>query len=1177
MQWTPELSGLATNRKPDEYLPYRESEEDALKCLFKMIPAESASKIYLECVNDVLKTSDNDEQKKEPIPGTWSRLVLLGNRITDKSTYPDVDENLRRRVVSSITGTFCSASCYNNPTYVAVILCLARRALMNGVEINGNQHENALERYHAWFRDLLSNCDVLLVKGILEPLTQLLPLESHPILKLHHRVFSANKVHFRLASEYVAQVRTRIRDFDPGFVRSTVPGDNVAGTAENINKPSVKMMKEIIEFVSSYAKSNKTLPKALEFQMNFHRHHFHKVTLPILTHPDFVVLRPKDGDGVDLKMTPELFDERRLDIINELAFKRKDQAITKAEAKAATLAIRTANKKRKEERKHGKIKQRSKLASEHVQESSGLLSVIEAILKDETEHGFNATQVCENGLQVRKAKDLLTSNIVNMVDKCQNKEEDLASVGLEILQCICSAIESIESKNGQLFNLVLSESREVLLEKYSSWWATTGRSLLWLVSHVIGDPRLVPLHIPMRCHLFALICCRTQSISKDSIHALAMIIAVLIILRGNPSLCDLCFVMTDAQSMELKHLGFVVFENLPLLDNQCIGLSSMFILDCIFLLSGFTSSDLLGIDSDIAAIDRSLGTNDEQQQQMPIAKFVEPLMCTSRWLVSNPWRMKVAPHCPNGTSLLNEQDRVMSSINHQVFLKAVHALSELGSMTSAQLLLKEVLSLELRCQWGKAGAITKFFHALRSSGTSAVEVVHHAALFLAIEASSNNFRNTEWILLGLQTFHDEIRFPDIRVNNDESAVFQVEQCTHRNGPHVAFRLLEYYRLLEYDYFRGSEDIGKHIQHFLLKFFWPLPKRLSSYFMRCLKRVSSRRCHISTDVFMVANFAIFHDCGMSLESAAKKNGHKRNDLYRKTMDISLVLDHLTNFIHDTFRDHADADVNDENVNGSAPMHSRISSMITSVGFDHAFTLGISIGMHIGIYAGKSIDDEKVTALVHHVASTVVTNVEKVACCDVLDCAIIACAMLPFGRVEENSENIDSARKDCVQRTNKTLCALVDERVLLCNGDGRLNPFWARDILGNAQFNLERKNSQDVTQVLSTWDNQTISRCIARILGVVGSSRDAALKRFVTGIGHDSILSIVLPNLIWAYSVSVSVTETFGSLLRDGILRAIRKLSLAVDHLVDGGALDSLAGRFGNFGVEVVSLINSGMFD
>lgn len=49
----------------------------------------------------------------------------------------------------------------------------------------------------------------------------------------------------------------------------------------------------------------------------------------MLTNPDFVVRLLKHGSEVDVKITPELFDERRLNNINDLAFQKKVRQLQK--------------------------------------------------------------------------------------------------------------------------------------------------------------------------------------------------------------------------------------------------------------------------------------------------------------------------------------------------------------------------------------------------------------------------------------------------------------------------------------------------------------------------------------------------------------------------------------------------------------------------------------------------------------------------------------------------------------------------------------------------------------------------------------------------------------------------------------------------------------------------------
>lgn len=122
-----------------------------LTALFRCVPATEASKLYLASVGEVLNSSSSDEMQKDPVTGTWSRLVLQGGRVTDKEGFKDVQENLRRSILSYVTGSLCSTHCLREACYVAVLICLAGRILIpcqHSVE-NGamDKHSAAQQSY----------------------------------------------------------------------------------------------------------------------------------------------------------------------------------------------------------------------------------------------------------------------------------------------------------------------------------------------------------------------------------------------------------------------------------------------------------------------------------------------------------------------------------------------------------------------------------------------------------------------------------------------------------------------------------------------------------------------------------------------------------------------------------------------------------------------------------------------------------------------------------------------------------------------------------------------------------------------------------------------------------------------------------------------------------------------
>ena len=103
------------------------------------------------------------------------------------------------------------------------------------------------------------------------------------------------------------------------------------------------------------------------------------------------------------------------------------------------------------------------------------------------------------------------------------------------------------------------------------------------------------------------------------------------------------------------------------------------------------------------------------------------------------------------------------------------------------------------------------------------------------------------ILIVLIVLRDKTALCDLCFVLTETESIQVEQCLKRNKANVTFHMLELYCILEYKYFQGCDDVDEHIQR-LLNSFLPLPKRLTCFFVRLLRRLSSRRCHVKSNAF-----------------------------------------------------------------------------------------------------------------------------------------------------------------------------------------------------------------------------------------------------------------------------------------------------------------------------------------
>lgn len=1145
-KWTPELSGIATQRNTTEYLKFGKSENDALVSLFGIIPAADAAKVYLHCISDILKKLNIGNTRRVPVAGMWSRLVLLGNRIKDKKRFSDADENLERSIVSSITGTLCSTTCYENANSVAIVICLARRILIPS-ETEQNQGVQAFEKYNAWFRDLIARSGDEVISALLDPLSQLIPFESLEILKLNYRVFSASRFHFGTTANYVALVRARIRDFDPSFSRVRVAEENKQITREN-SKPSAKVMQDVIQFVSEFSKSRRKLSSALVRQMNFHRYHFRKITLPTLLHPDFIVLQPDDGN-VSHTMTPELFDERRIEMIEEIAFKRKDHAITYVEAKEAIKMIIAANRDRAVEKEKSRDSKMIKLATADIEETSSVRDMIVAVLKDETEHGFNGTQACSGGVQiVQNAKNLLRSNVASLISQCNGKDE-LATFALELLQNLISAIENVEQERGQLS--LFSETNGNLLDQYSDWWAKTGRSLLWLISHVFSDSSISQVHADMQYQILMLLCSRISSVSGQKLLSFAMVIAVLAALHKRPALCDLCFVATGPSPLKLRHLAFVIFDCLPLSTPGDVVASTMFAIESVCLFKAFTGSEFVGLESQEHESD--FGISDFVIGETSLVEFSKPLWNLLQWILCNPWRMELSKH-------QNEFWAIHSSFlpPKKVFQKTVRLCQGSSTDTSLQQLLIDVLSFELRCGWGRKNMVATFLRGLMSFGIPFAFILHTTVTFLSRKLSDQH-GDAEWIWKGLLIFHDELDRFSQKADIEDSAAFYVQNCVEMFGGSVAYRMVEFYHLMEFDYFQGCEDVEGHIKRVIINLFWPLPKRLILYFWRCLQRTNET--NFGSNHFLTANCALLH----SKEILPTTVEHGRNHKYKMgQMQISRIACTLHMLIWENVTQAGF----DNDKNGILLTQMDSTKVLELSGCNYTFALGIALGMHFGRMTRSESANETVMDEMRRVIRMLKEQVEISACCDVLDSAIIACALLPFSRWSKETENSHPS----VKWTDQILQTLINERLFLCSGRKQLKPFWFREILSDDGW----KDDGDVRQLLDGWNEIVACRGLVRVLSTFGSLGNEGIGRVIESVDRNSILNIFLPNLTWAYSLIATVPKIWAAELRRDLVRGIGKLSSCINEIVDGSITAILTTRFGNIGIEIANLLNSGAY-
>lgn len=1155
-QWSAELSGLATGRSVQEYLPAGKSEQDSLVALFAAIPAVEANSIFTSSASDILKFSNVDGNARNPVTGTWSRLVLLGRRVTDKDSFRDVDEDMRRAVVSSITGTLCSPTCLKEARAIATMLCFARCILTPQLSNESETAAPFLERYECWLRDLVQNPDAAVVPSLLFVLSELVPLESVHFLKLHHRIFFRNRGLFHLASTYVAQLRSRIRDFDPTFSNVAAESKSTKITEpQTSNTVSAKVMNEIVQFVSSY-KEKRELPKLLIRHMNFHRYHFRKVMVPLLLHPNFVDLKPPDGD-VPITLDAATFDERRIDMIREIAFRRKDHAIAGSEAKAAIDAINAARSER-DSRFSSKSKTPAKpvLSSSSVNGTSSNRDIITAILRDEVRHGPNELAAEKDHDQIEKAKELLCANVGNCIDKC-NDTGALASVAVDVLESLCSAVEDLDGSEvpraESVFETTRVQNFSDSLDKYKSWWRRVGLRFISLLSYFMGDIRLSRIQTHIRYQLLALFSVRIDSVSEKSLFSLAIIMVALVILRSKTALRDLCFISTTSTPKILRHLSRVVFECLPLSSPHTVLPSTTFAVYYVSLLRTFPEDALLSlnVESDIS-IDATLAYNGHESVITEFASFPQALL---RWVVSSPWRLT-----RGNEDAIRTENEVITPEASTLCQQALFCFSDVVFFDDGSKALAALLNLELRAGWGCKFSIASQLRVVQSLYLSSMAVVNEVAKFLAV-AKKKHHSSLDWIHQGLQLFFDGCSdsFPS---SIDDSATTNIRKCVEEAGIEVAYDMIDCYRSMELSYFEGCDDACEHITRILVLKFWPLSRQIAAYLLRC---VLSHDVTIAQqiDPFFVANCTLALDSigeSIFLADLSVGSGH----------DILKIVKEVAHESKTILQQGCRGDLEYQSTNGNAFRTQGNLCTTPTLSLLDAHALGIALSMRLLTETQYS---EASSDIVRQIVSVVVVRVGSPAACDVLDgitgsIALLQCNSRRQKRYLPEAEEL---------RWNSLLSSFVEERVDLSEGKGNKLPFWAKsrlleglELVGEGGGTLFREWFDSARE--NNVQNE-IQECIARLISALGGTKDGVVERIIQALGHDKVVDTLLPNLGWGFVQTKEIQGAAKAAVRRQLIDTIGRIAGYLRPEVGGDFVAGAMNRFGTHGVEILALLRS----
>lgn len=836
MQWTSELSGLATGRNVVEYLQSGKNEEEALRVLFQAVTPGDGVKIFLECTGTLLRGEATEGEMKRKAIGSWSRVVLLGNRILNEQAFSDADPDLKRAIQSSISGALSWPTVLKGGYEMAVLLCLCRKIFVCG-ELDGDDDSTVqrLKPYESWLKDLVRQSDTKTVEAILRPLSEIVPLEPLQLLRLNHRVFSSRRDVFKIVSDFLITVRSRISDLNPARTVSFLQEKGTHSTTNGGNRTGqleVKVIKDIISFVSEFA-GTKIVSSTLAGQMNFQRYHFRAVTLPALLDENLTDCIKKEED-VSFETDANTFDKHRIGLIRELAFKRKDHAVSTAEAKIAIKAIKKAIAERKasKKKKGGTVKEPHHEA--FVTDASSMKDIFSAVLRQKAETDFQ-----EFNPEPNTPHRLLLEKIQGELDAIK-EEEGRQTFSLKMLQCINQCVvENDRYKSSGIHSVTWSQDVNAILSAYKEWWASCGTILMKFLPYLLGDPAVRVLQKHMQYQLFALVCTSSKAISYPSLLSLAMITTVLMKLSDNDMLKDLCVCSVQLRSPRLKDLFSCIVQHLPFTSDEAVGNSVVYAFYCSCLLISnvatqyftqpYREGTFIGV-STTSAMRRESSNGHDYSRNTP-----QILSDILRWALRTPSRLLIIR---NGMDLISGKRRATYI---SWILETISKLLISGQlMSNPDGSLLPYLTIEARCGSGEASSIHSLFCRLEENKVPAHRLALDAVIFISRTWKQVNSCYT-WINDGLVRYSRDISWCESIEEDMSGSEWSVIGCVEQNfskyGSGVGRKMFDWLQQIDVCYFHGCKqaEVGRHISRYILPYLWPFSRCHANYIMRCLGR------------------------------------------------------------------------------------------------------------------------------------------------------------------------------------------------------------------------------------------------------------------------------------------------------------------------------------------------------
>eukprot|EP00177_Eucheuma_denticulatum_P004653 GFKZ01008463.1.p1 GENE.GFKZ01008463.1~~GFKZ01008463.1.p1 ORF type:complete len:1473 (-),score=165.97 GFKZ01008463.1:182-4459(-) len=1133
--WTPELSGLATGRKVSEYLKGGVEEEKAILALCRGVTVKTAIALFNEGVSVIVALADG---KGEAIArGRLGAMFLLIERILDHGVSQDAYTS-KTTLECSITAALNSVHAQGDPHVIALLLCLARRLFHpKGLKVEKEGDAQGFVEHERWLKNCVRAGESATVKAMVKALAELVALEPVQYLRTNHRVFSVNRQHLRQFGDYLVEVRGKISDLDPLHKTSSNGIDlNCEGTQLPGSESRQKAELDVSRFVSEFAQTGGKIPTSLVRQMNFHRYHFRGNTLPVLILPE---LYPVSEGVVNPFLDKRAFDEHRINLIKVMAFKRRDNAVTKEEAHTAISAIRAFNRNVKQVDPDAQAQQATSPNNSDPAAIQEFALTVEFVLKRSFQRQRKSLET--NGMQNGEPAGMSETAVANILNRFKEELErrkepqDNAALAAETLQGILDALVSCEQDDTPS-NEESNDCEEKVVEAYQRWWRICGTVLRTFLTSVIGSDSTRVLLRQVQHHLFALVCIQLPSVTPHFGIALAQLISVVTILIGKSCLADLSYLPISNASSAQHCLVKTIFDCLSLRDGLNVRCSVRFALHILCSLKiardeGYWLNDRT---MEIASDSDDISSTQNGAESILHRFITKPLLSLLQWILTVPWRL-----------LAHTEVQYKNIINEEITQDAAIILRTAALMLSSDKLyrqerrsLREWLRTEGRCGWGRPNAVRKVLGTFQVTGMEPTTIIGEASLFLAVESTSTG-RNADWILQGALMYADETPLVDngtgCELGEDEPTLSEmVASCIKHHGAEAGLRMLSTLSMRTHWYFGMSTEFRKadsHISDCLIPTFWPLPPHCLRYVLRsleyCKATPNGEGGGCVSEVYLISNICMQWDSFTPLFEEWRCRSAQLQSLIGKAEQVKTALNTL---------DEWSALGNERSTQIPVWMNETLSRVAET----NARALGMSLSLSCGREILSNVGGvESAVKRVSGIVSGLSCCVSSVSAVDVIDVAIYVMAMGPFLYRFVCGEEHDGVLKGM----DGMMRVLMEERLRLW---GVCAPYWARERLGSRVV-AEDDYREIVGEGLGSGraveeigENVAVCVCVGRVFGSLVEVEDDQLRSLAGEAGGGRVEEKVVGNVLSVYKLVSKkwVEEERGKMSKAAFRRAVK---------------------------------------